>query len=1189
MKKVRVCLFYIIVLLSFICGTRDVQAVSYSVDKVQACKSCFKTTQGNVNINIYQATVIGEDGTRTPAETYCVDPGKSYKGDGGGYTLQRVIDPTTNAALDLAVAGTLQKLDEFRSSGVDETSMSYIGDVAMRWVYMQYGGSAMKSGYVKNGELHTAYKAFSNSDYAISVNGNTAIVQYAREAFQAGIAAASAGSYDNAVAQGLLYDPQFEAVEYTETLIEGSRRRVSFIIQPKNTSLTPDKFTEYVDGFTATCNNKTVTCTVDKKTARYEPAGVIIEMIIDTKNWDNQDFNITVDPAYCDSKDAATQILQLGRGASNLYQRMLVIMRGYCPAKHTSLPTRPRRPSIRVTRGDSCECNYNSSGEWDGTYTVTQLKDGSVTNKFTINKSETSKVQQYSCPSADKCKKPISCQKSSSSKTGYYCKDGSECNKERYEDECTNTCKTPSESGTNDYWCSDGEKCPEQEYRVDCLGEVNCTPTITTPSDCNNFDTNSTYTGLISDINQISSSCNSAVNQIKKCVLGKKDLTNTTFEATNEIEGNPYCKVWCTETYNFKLPTAQYSQSGGYFTLSTTINGKRDCFTSSADDPTKEIGIRTDGTSRFEEDLTRAQHEVIDAWNEYNHWRVAADTAYVIKEGSDKAEGGCCESCCGGGTPDDPCEEKTCEGGYTVNWKTVEKSWHYDIFDYNGEKKINGGYDTYSDGDVEECGCCECPSDNIGEEASPSHESLRDAAKQVLIEKINALNTVISNYNSCTGVITNAKNSDLATIDASSTSTSSWDNDMIFEPEVDFVYNEDYMSQMNGKFTQVDGSESSKYVYCSGSTDDQYNCQSGKTSTIQTYSKPVLTCDDNGCTPKNFNVSTAKWVQKTKENVATYKPENKFSTYTPYGTVKIKYDKCNGNDCLWTRLPETALPVSLITKTGVFPFKFTFSNIGQSNQDSSLGRLMGEPTSIITEYNKLSDGLKCQVDKNVTATVDGGYVCHYLNNCDDCDFTCDDDNNCKFDEPDCIGDKCILTCENCIFDGEKNTFSYRTVSLNKLFPNERTDSSSFNWNTTDKGKLTKAEIEEKGESIYETPEYSYTLTPTNLKNIRDYNDRAGSYSNNKTPDLVNGNDSAIYCENITLNGKEYNVKCKSRFLDLIENSGNKYAQSTGNNKYIRNANGFTLYTDESVENQTGCGPSSGYKCLKEKGIGPAWK
>ena len=39
-------------------------------------------------------------------------------------------------------------------------------------------------------------------------------------------------------------------------------------------------------------------------------------------------------------------------------------------------------------------------------------------------------------------------------------------------------------------------------------------------------------------------------------------------------------------------------------------------------------------------------------------------------------------------------------------------------------------------------------------------------------------------------------------------------------------------------------------------------------------------------------------------------------------------DRCNGNDCLWTNLPAGALPVSLITETGVFPFKFTFSNIG---------------------------------------------------------------------------------------------------------------------------------------------------------------------------------------------------------------------------------------------------------------------
>ena len=70
-------------------------------------------------------------------------------------------------------------------------------------------------------------------------------------------------------------------------------------------------------------------------------------------------------------------------------------------------------------------------------------------------------------------------------------------------------------------------------------------------------------------------------------------------------------------------------------------------------------------------------------------------------------------------------------------------------------------------------------------------------AERTLKEAINKLNTVISKYNSCTGVITNDKHSDLASVDASSTADSSWDNDMQFNPTVDFVYNQDYMKKMS--------------------------------------------------------------------------------------------------------------------------------------------------------------------------------------------------------------------------------------------------------------------------------------------------------------------------------------------------------------------------------------------------------
>ena len=134
-----------------------------------------------------------------------------------------------------------------------------------------------------------------------------------------------------------------------------------------------------------------------------------------------------------------------------------------------------------------------------------------------------------------------------------------------------------------------------------------------------------------------------------------------------------------------------------------------------------------------------------------------------------------------------------------------------------------------------------------------------------------------------------------------------------------------------------------------------------------------------------------------------------------------------------------------------------------------------------------------------------------------------------------------------------------------------------------KSSDTKKEIEEAGDSIYETPQYSYTLTPSNMKNIRDYNDEVGSFTNSTVPSkysVKSGiNDSAIYCESVPYNnGITYNINCKSSFLDIIGSTGKKFA--TQNERVTTDNDAFILYT--STNN---CLEGS---CLKD-GIGPSWK
>ena len=251
---------------------------------------------------------------------------------------------------------------------------------------------------------------------------------------------------------------------------------------------------------------------------------------------------------------------------------------------------------------------------------------------------------------------------------------------------------------------------------------------------------------------------------------------------------------------------------------------------------------------------------------------------------------------------------------------------------------------------------------------------------------------------------------------------------------------------------------------------------------------------------------------------------------------------------------------------------------------------MGATTSVITEYDNLTDDIRCAADSS-TKTVDQnvGYVCHYLNNCDNCKFTCTDDNNCEFTEKECDGDNCRMTCKNCAFDGSTANFTYRTISTNNLNPTSR--SLGYNWNA-DTGENAKAvattkAIEEDGDTVYKKAQYSYTLTPSNLQKIREYNKKAESFTNASIPSDYQkyvDNSNSLYCEQFTANtsdGKSYEIpyRCKSTFLDLANNNSTGL---TSRDNRVR----VTEDTD-AFENFSGC--TSGYGNGNCKYVGPSWR
>ena len=111
---------------------------------------------------------------------------------------------------------------------------------------------------------------------------------------------------------------------------------------------------------------------------------------------------------------------------------------------------------------------------------------------------------------------------------------------------------------------------------------------------------------------------------------------------------------------------------------------------------------------------------------------------------------------------------------------------------------------------------------------------------------------------------------------------------------------------------------------------------------------------------------------------------------------------------------------------------------------------------------------------------------------------------------------------------------------------------------------------ELGNSVYEEPEYSYTVTASQIMAIRDYNKQVGSYENTTLPDGTN----AYQCEKKAYNGLDYSVNCVSEFLN--DDSGKYFTQIS------RNTKGFKLWTETDYCPNGNC-------LSRTDGIGPSWK
>lgn len=222
------------------------------------------------------------------------------------------------------------------------------------------------------------------------------------------------------------------------------------------------------------------------------------------------------------------------------------------------------------------------------------------------------------------------------------------------------------------------------------------------------------------------------------------------------------------------------------------------------------------------------------------------------------------------------------------------------------------------------------------------------------------------------------------------------------------------------------------------------------------------TCTNGSCSNSGTTVPANTLADlRTTINVDYYQSKE-FYTQAYTGEVKA-IEEASSNPENYQQLPLYIYPIGLRTLEGKYWVEFDYKNIGDKNRPSGI-----------------------QIKPNP-------YKCYYEVKKDQNQETC-------------------VTC-----DKDGRTYFYRNIDLNTIFPGDRDRGS--NW----VGAVsTVKEIQNVGNDIWlETPSYNFTLTPTNIQKIKEYN---------KVKELTRGYlDMSLKCNGFS--------KCKSDFLTSIVTDG----------------------------------------------------
>ena len=694
-------------------------------------------------------------------------------------------------------------------------------------------------------------------------------------------------------------------------------------------------------------------------------------------------------------------------------------------------------------------------------------------------------------------------------------------------------CEAGHQPSCDEYTRRDCSECATKVNNIECSVDqqtIGIKEGIEVDTDCNPVGTTPTA-------------------NIKGCIINNKDVAGNTYQATTAgYPNNKYCKVYCTENYDINVPGQVQANSGRYIKLTTNVSGTKACYTSKIDN------------TQFETDLEAARIAMIDAYNKWAELNaiVTASWTNVHSVGNDYDNGRTVPKTCTGtrevstGSGEDKkvtteqysyscpyCEVVSKSGCYSTKGTKIPK---FVTYDYNGNRK-NVSYPLefgYASGTSSSCSSGSCSKLlYTSHYSSYGYETQRATASRALDNAITSYNKVISEYNSCSGTI-----SQNTLLPATSRSTI-WNMGYNFNPSITFWYEDKYYDIAKNKNLVTDGAIGKGALSiqtCSGEVNDQYECDSNwvPNSAATTNMTPKTVCYKSGsgytCSSVAVTKSTANYVVQKQDVKANYELPTQYFTIYPSG--KLINEKKTGTSPL-----EKALPISLNKNAGVYNYTLTFNNLGEYYDTGVLGRIWGGSSkNTSTVEAVLSGDNECKTEGAVKVNdkyPDGSYVCAYKVNCPACTVTCGP-NGCVWQE--CDDNKCTIKCNNCIFTNGSSNYSYRSVTTKDINPNHRTLGS--NWNSSEmktatqvKAYKTTNDIIGVGEKIYdEDSEYqvlTVNLTQSMINDIKAYNK---NYVNNGGY----ASDSLKCYDYTDEDGKLYeNIYCYSTFIDEMYTKYNK--------------------------------------------------